>query len=414
MLIYPGKVVNNFIDFVNKYGFLLVLIFCFGGFSPALYPKVGMMDLDLTSRIDSKSGNNMFKQLFWISLFFVYLLNFYYDKRRIFIKKHFNNAVIVFSLIISISFVSMLWSSFPSYVFKRTFFQLIFITVCILSFYFSYKKNNVAQCIELCLYYMLFLILLTLIMGWGLTADLSLAGYEKGKNILGINLVVIFILYTYFCNAKSVKNRFVIFSTLLTLVILTQSKTCLLLLIVFFIFTQIKKKYIRIINLSLLCLLAFIFIVVPCVTYYANSYMHIGLYVEPEFITGRGYIWDTIYYDLKFYKNIFLGYGYASYFGTPEIPYFFDDSHSFLRYITSSHNGYLDLLIQFGVLSIPVTLLFAYIAKYIEGRVGNAAITIIIFHNVTEASFYRDNTVIWMLFLIVVAFSLVKKVKISE
>ncbi|MBB1450500.1 O-antigen ligase family protein [Pseudoalteromonas sp. SG43-1] len=408
------RIVNSCLNFIRKYGFLLVLIFCFGGFSPALYPKVGMMDLDLSNRIDSKSGSNLFKQLFWVSLFFFYLFCFYFDKNKIIIKKNFNNALIAFSLIISISFISMLWSSFPSYVFKRTFFQLIFITVCILSFYFSYKKNNTAKCIELCLYYMFFLILLTLIMGWGLTSDLSLAGYEKGKNVLGINLVVIYILYSFFCKSKSKKNDLIVLFTLFSLIILTQSKTCFLLVVMFFILTKFKQSHIKIINTSLLLFLVVGFIVIPCITYYSNSYMHIGLYVDPEFITGRGYIWDTIYYDLSFYKNIFLGYGYASYFGTPEIPYFFDDSHSFLRYITSSHNGYLSLLIQFGVLSITIVSLFAYVTKNIEGRVGNAAITIIIFHNITEASFYRDNTVIWMLFLIVVAFSLVKKVKISE
>ncbi|MBB1330213.1 O-antigen ligase family protein [Pseudoalteromonas sp. SR43-7] len=408
------RIVNSCLNFIRKYGFLLVLIFCFGGFSPALYPKVGMMDLDLSNRIDSKSGSNLFKQLFWVSLFFFYLFCFYFDKNKIIIKKNFNNALIAFSLIISISFISMLWSSFPSYVFKRTFFQLIFITVCILSFYFSYKKNNTAKCIELCLYYMFFLILLTLIMGWGLTSDLSLAGYEKGKNVLGINLVVIYILYSFFCKSKSKKNDLIVLFTLFSLIILTQSKTCFLLVVMFFILTKFKQSHIKIINTSLLLFLVVGFIVMPCITYYSNSYMHIGLYVDPEFITGRGYIWDTIYYDLSFYKNIFLGYGYASYFGTPEIPYFFDDSHSFLRYITSSHNGYLSLLIQFGVLSITIVSLFAYVTKNIEGRVGNAAITIIIFHNITEASFYRDNTVIWMLFLIVVAFSLVKKVKISE
>lgn len=408
------RIVNSFLDFIRKYGFLLVLIFCFGGFSPALYPKVGMMDLDLSNRIDSKSGSNLFKQLFWVSLFCFYLFCFYFEKNKMIIKKNFNNTLIAFSLIISISFISMLWSSFPSYVFKRTFFQLIFITVCILSFYFSYKKNNTAKCIELCLYYMFFLILLTLIMGWGLTSDLSLAGYEKGKNVLGINLVVIYILYSFFCKSKSKKNDLIVLFTLFSLIILTQSKTCLLLVVMFFILTKVKQSHIKIINTSLLFFLVGGFIVIPCVTYYSNSYMHIGLYVDPEFITGRGYIWDTIYYDLSFYKNIFLGYGYASYFGTPEIPYFFDDSHSFLRYITSPHNGYLSLLIQFGVLSITIVSLFAYVTKNIEGRVGNAAITVIIAHNTTEASFYKDNMVIWMLFLIVVAFSLVKKVKISE
>lgn len=403
---------NKPLKLIQKYGFLLVLIYCTGGFEPAFYPKVGMMDLNLNERIDSKSGSNLFKQFFWVFLFFIYSLSFFHEKNRFIDKRRGGSVLFVLSLIIIISFLSMLWSNFPEYVLKRTFFQLFFISVCIFSFYYSFKNGCLEQCVKFCLYYVFFLIIISLIMGWGLTPNMSLAGYEKGKNVLGMNLVVLFIIYNFLCKDEIVKNKIVISCALIFLIVLTQSKTCLLLVFIFLFLINTKQSYVKLVNFISLSVLTVIFIIAPCVSYYANSYLHIGFFVEPEFITGRGYIWDTIYYDLSFYDNIFLGYGYASFFGTPEIPYFFDDTHSFLRFISSSHNGYINLLIQFGVLSILVIMLFGYLGKNINNRYANAAITIIIAHNTTETSFYRDNTVIWLLFLIIVAFSLIRKKEI--
>lgn len=394
---------------MQKYGFLLVLLYCFGCLTPALHPKVSMMEIDLNSTIGNKSGGNLFKQLFWISLFVFYGISTVVYKNKLLNKSHFTKAVLAFSLILSISLLSMIWSSFPSYVLKRTLFQLIFISACILSFYFSYNHNSLDKCIRLCIYTMFFLIFLSLLFGWGLTSDLSLAGYEKGKNVLGMDLVVIFIFYNLF-NKNDPRNiKLTINTFLIALIVLTQSTTCLLLTIIFFTFSKFRQEHIKVINFIALLSLAGIFIVLPSVSYYANSYTHIGLYVEPEFITGRGYIWDTIYYDLSFFKNMFLGYGYASYFGTPEIPYLFDDSYSFLKFISSPHNGFISLLLQFGVLSIVVLLLFMLMGANVNGSSLNAALTVVIIHNITEDSFFRDNTVIWLLFIIVIACTLVNK-----
>ena len=146
-----------------------------------------------------------------------------------------------------------------------------------------------------------------------------------------------------------------------------------------------------------------IFILIPGVSYHINDYQHIALYVDDDFFTGRGIIWDALYYDLGFFDEITLGYGYGSYFGVGVIPFELDDKYSFLQYVSSAHNGYLQLLLQFGVVgSLFIFIFFIVSMLNSNNKYLHAALIIPILHNVTESSIFRDVNMAWFLMVVII------------
>jgi len=134
-----------------------------------------------------------------------------------------------------------------------------------------------------------------------------------------------------------------------------------------------------------------------------NDYQHIALYVDADFFTGRGIIWDSLYYDLEFFDKMTLGYGYGSYFEVGVIPFVLDDKYSFLQYISSAHNGYLQLLLQFGVVGSSLIFIFFVLSMLKSNSVFiHTALIIPILQNVTESSIFRDANMAWFLMVMIV------------
>lgn len=393
---------------IEKYGFLLVLLFCLGVFQPALYPKVSMMDADLDNRILSKSNGNAFKQIFWIGLFFFYLFKLYLSKHLSDLPVKFVNSAMLIFCICLVALISVLWSDFPSLTIKRSIFQIVFCSSVLLSFYFSVFHQNTVNNIQLALYIVYFLIILTVVMGWGLTSGHVLVGFTKGKNVLGASITVLFVMTHFLVNTYSLKIKYLSlhFIALFSIVFLTQSKTNLVLIILYLLLVRLNKTIIKATVSSLFVFFVSLFLLLPFLSGLYGDYITIGDLISDDFLTGRGIIWDTLYYDLFFFDKYTLGYGYGAYFGTPSIPYFFDDPYSFLQFITSPHNGYIDLLLQFGyVFTFLILMIFILLYKTLKSPYIISAMIIPLIHNFTEASIFRDNTMVWLLFIVAVAAS---------
>ena len=146
-----------------------------------------------------------------------------------------------------------------------------------------------------------------------------------------------------------------------------------------------------------------------------NDYQHIALYVDEDFFTGRGVVWDSLYYDLTFFDKITYGYGYGSYFGVGIIPFVLDDKYSFLQYISSAHNGYLELLLQFGVVgTFFIFICFIISMLKSNNRYFHAALIVPILHNVTESSVFRDANMAWFLMIVIIVSSGIYLVRYEE
>ena len=399
----------KFLTYFEKYGLFFVLAFCSGLFAPELTPKVSLLELDLSAMSSTKSGSDSFKQIFWLGLFIIYSILFYVNVKKLEYCKALrliNNPLLVFLSIIVICFMSALWSDFFIISVKRTFFQFIFYVVLFQAILLAYINDCLEDIFKWLCISVIAMIFLSVLTGGGINPYYELAGYAKNKNIMGATLAVIFILsFSVFHSMKSLYSNRLLLVIILFLLLLTMSKTSIMLVLIFLALTQMNQMHTKFIVgfASFTCVS--IFILLPFISYLLENFWHVGLIIEPETLTGRGLIWDTIYYDMEYFKKLYLGYGYGSYFGVPTTPYFFDDEYSFLRFINSAHNGYIDLLLQFGILS---AFLFFVIYKLLISSKNLVVISASIFpilHNVTEPSLIRDQSIVWLMVIFLTVFS---------
>ena len=398
--------------FLQSYGLFIIFLFCFGILTPDLDAKFSLMDLDLEQQLNASAGSNIFKQLLWSSLFVFYVASFFLAGSYKKVSRNFYLKSLLLLMIVFISLISAFWSNYPSYVLKRSLFQLIFISSIILAFYYSFINKTLERSIMLTVYSYLFITLVSILLGVGFTADFALAGFAKNKNLMGINLAVLIITFhslkkSYNFNFRNFKNILVL---LIILLLLTKSKTSIFLVLFYFTMSNIHFKYVKASLLIILASCVSMFLLLPLLSYLLNDYYHIGKLVDANFMTGRGFIWNILYYDLEYFDKLLSGYGYGSYFGVPQIPYFFDVDNSFIQYINSAHNGFIELYLQFGALiTIAIIAIFAMCMKGLNSSHLLAGLSVIVLHNITEASFYKDSTSIWVLYLLIFSISIFSK-----
>ncbi|MGZ9898560.1 O-antigen ligase family protein [Shewanella gaetbuli] len=389
----------------ERYGLILVLVYCCGLFTPYLAPKVELLDLDIGAMSDIKSGTNMLKQLFWSSVFIIYIYLLYSnlrDYRYVYLLKRIAIPFFVFNLTILIFLLSSSWADFPKLSLKRTVFQFLIIFSVTQAFLFSFKTDTLVLTFKVVNILIILMVLFTLLLGVAVNPYFELAGYSKSKNTMGAILASVFILshITFLYYGVVIKLR-VYLILVFILLCLSFSKTSIFLVVLYLLLNTLPKRFVSCLFVSSFLFLLSVFILLPVMTFYVFEYWHIGNVVAPEFLTGRGVIWESIYYDLAFFKKIITGYGYGSYFATPIQPYFFDVQHSFLQYINSSHNGYIELLAQLGIFSVFVLVILCFITLMSRHISTVSASMFFLYYNITEPAFFRDQHIVWVFTIII-------------
>ncbi|QFI37491.1 O-antigen ligase domain-containing protein [Moritella marina ATCC 15381] len=395
----------NVFIWLEKYGLLFIMLFCLGVYTPDFTHKISMMDHELDVVTDSLAESNSFKQIFWVLLSMFFVFRFIINTEMNKLKSVIINKMFLFFVICTIAFLSASWSSYPMISMKRAIFQMLFCTSVSLALCFSYFHRSIEINLKCTAIICIVMILLSLIQGAGFNEDLNLAGYTKSKNTMGLNLAVLIIISHMWVKSLNIDSRFlyVTLGVLFVFLILTQSKTSIILCIGYFLLTQVSLSKIKVFMTVFSVLFFCVFILIPGISYHLSHYQHIALYVDADFITGRGVIWDALYYDLGFFDKITLGYGYGSYFGVGVIPFVLDDKYSFLQYISSAHNGYLQILLQFGLIGSSVLFIVFFMSMLNATNLYiHAALIIPIFQNVTESSIFRDANIAWFLMLMII------------
>ncbi|MEZ9229580.1 O-antigen ligase family protein [Vibrio amylolyticus] len=405
---------SHVIRFLNQYGFYFVILYCIGAFSPALYSKSALLSKDLDTIISSKSGSAIFKQIFWLGLFFFYTVSVFSSRE---VSRFTSSTISTLLILITICFtigVTALWSAYPSLTIKRSIFQLAFCGTVYFSIYNAYNQKTIGRCITLSLYTIYGLTFLSIIMGYGFSASGALTSFAKNKNLFAASLVIIIVVMITLkdCKIAKVVNYKYNLAILLTLLVLTQSKTNIAILMFFYLLTRLPLQLNRLILSLIYIFCIFVFVLLYTVNDTLGFSHTILDYIDEGFLTGRGFIWDLLYYDLHFFDKWATGYGYGAYFGTPEIPYFFDDSYSFTRFITSAHNGYIEHVMQLGVfMSMLLGGIYFVAASLVNNRHLLSLMCIPILHNITESSMIKDSSIIWFSFIFCLSISSLLKTK---
>lgn len=393
--------IKVFLLFFEKYGLLFILLNCYGLLLPDLSQKVTMMELDLSSFNEALSGNNLKKQLLWLTPLFIYSYILMKRKKKIlFGKRSYTASILIISFVFVIG-ISFLYN-YNLLSIKRAIFQLVLLLVFSLAIYFSIKSNTTVLVINYFCIIILITCFLSILLGTGFTGT-SFSAWAKTKNqlgsyILSASVLFIFIKQLYKYEVKFYRVKLFI---LFLLLVATMSKTAIFIFVFSFFLFKLGAHALKVIFNSLVAITLGIFILIPAMADLTGDVWNIAQYMEPDTLTGRGLIWSILYNDLHHNNLLWTGYGLASYFGTGVIPAALDDSYSFIRFLNSAHNGYLELLLQFGaIVTFLVILILSRLVNLMNvGPLYVVAITVFI-HNITESSLLRDQHTMWALYLI--------------
>ncbi len=393
--------IKVFLLFFEKYGFLFVLLNCYALLLPDLSQKLTMMELDLSSFNEGQSTGNLKKQIFWLAPLFIYSYLLLKNKKSVYFdNKMYFFSILVFSLffVIGLSFTY----NYNLLSLKRAVFQIIMILVFGLAIYFSIKNNTIVKVINYFCIIIMIISFLSALLGTGFTEN-SFSAWAKTKNQLGSYILSASVLFIFINQLYKYEVKFyrVKLFVLFLLLAATMSKTAILIFFVSFVLFKLRTFELKIIFNSVIAVTLSIFIIIPAIADLTGDVWNIAQYMEPGTLTGRGLIWSLLYNDLHYNDLFWTGYGLASYFGTGVIPVALDDSYSFIRFLNSAHNGYLELLMQFGALVTLLTILILcrLVNLMNSGPLYVAAITVFI-HNITESSLVRDQHTMWALYLI--------------
>lgn len=391
---------------------LIILSYSADVFTPSLYNKMALMDADLDSQIDYRSGSSFFKQILWLFIFF-------YGLSVSFFCKRLSIRMIILPIVITLVYL-FVTSFFSDYFFitaKRSFFQFLLVFSVYFCFLNIESKRHLQNILFLFFCFLLVyeIAFIVFFNEYAFNQNGELTGIHKGKNAFGyVAFFGLFVSYEYY--KKISKCWWILFCCLFWMVflILSFSKTCLLLFLIVFLF----KYYVGIINLKLFLLffiklMVVFYLGIPVVSFLLEG--DVLKLLAPIFesidLTGRGEIW-LLSYDSLIGNSVF-GFGYGAFWGVERLPENFDVPFSYLQYLNQSHNGYIDCILQLGLLgaALLVGVWYFYYMR-VTVALDKFWLSIILFaflHNLTESSLLRDAHLVWVFLLMAVFSNLLNK-----
>jgi len=395
---------DKLLNWFERYGLLIVLLNCFALLPPDLSIKQSMIELDVDIANKTRSGGSLIKQLSWILSLLIYLLCFFRKEMQTLIRRELLTLALVFILISVVCVFSTVWSDFKPITIKRSLFQIILMLVLGFSIFYAIKHNSFVDCVNLLFYISVSVCVISLILGSGYQGA-NLLGWANTKNSFGAYMLAMMMLI--YLARNFYQEEFSLYAikmlVLFLLLSLTVSKTSIFLAILMILMTYLSKAISRNIMLSVLTVLGFFFLCMPIVSVVFGDYWDVSYMMEPDTLTGRGTIWDVLYYDLYNDHQLFLGHGYGAYFNTGVIPSILDDTWSFIRLVNSAHNGYLELLLQFGVFfSLLLLVLICRLILLTDNSFCFSVASIIFLYNITESSLLRDQSVTWVIMIVLI------------
>jgi len=395
---------NKFLTLFERYGLIFVLFYCLGLLTSDFSQNTTLLDADLDIKIDSRSTENVFKQLFWITLFLLYVLSAVKTKMHIVILKHYKGLLLSVSIVILLCFASLLWSKYPGVTLKRSFFQLILIFVIGASAYFSVKRSSFSKCINIVTYVFFGASIFSIILGTGFDGN-TFSAWESSKNNYGAAAFFLILMqalsHRFYPQPliKYLRTNVALFGFLL----LSISKTSIVLCVLFFLGKNLRQFESKILMRVIIASIAGIFVVPLLLSNLLGGSWSIASAIDLDALTGRGFIWSVAYKDLEENAKLLFGYGYGAYFNAGEIPDAFNIEFSFLQYINSAHNGFLELMLQLGT---PITFLIigliARLASKTKDSLCYLIVGILFLFNITESAFLRDTHIVWCALLYVI------------
>ncbi len=309
---------------------------------------------------------------------------------------------------------SSLWSPIAGVTFKRA-IQLYGIVVIGISLQLSPKPLHLM--INSLVYTLMAMLMLSFVMALAFPSigiDYELKGAWRGalsqKNELGQVAAMSILFWQVKACLEQVSYRTLLLTILFSFFMLVMSKSSTSMIITLStsaIFHLLRKRHLSSdyplirIFLSLLCvalLAVYVFYMFESrmPTWAEMSSPIAGIFGKGSDLTGRTDIWELVWLEINKHWLLGLGYG-AFWLGPDSLSQFIIDA---LHWIPlQSHNGYLDILNEQGIIGLALTILTLLSQAYyltrlaqhdkIQSAFWTAMLVVIVVTNFTESSLFR-------------------------
>lgn len=361
------------------------------------------------------SKSNAVNQLFWIGIFGLTVLT---AGRRL--KRSFsvlrNPVVWVLLAYLGLALCSVLWSPAPDIAFRRLVQQAIIVlslVICV-----SFTDDPKALLGKLVTLMTTVVILNTVAVAVLPPTPLGHAGIYSHKNGLGAVMALAFMINLYgMMVTKGLLKRagmLVISGLAFGLLVLSQSKTSLGLSVLMPIiaYCLVGMAWLFRMNAAILLLFSMatgivLWFFVSAVTRFGFSELSLFLFND-ETYTGRTVIWVFVLEVIS--RAPFFGQGYSSFWAIGSDSIVFREAPGFVVSLLQAHNGYLDVMIETGMVGFTVLILMVLVALFSTARavplnrqiafLCYSLMLFVICHNMLESSWFRGYSLNWLIFLI--------------
>ena len=398
---------SNYLTYttIAKISFVIFLFFAIFGTTLPFQPRV--------EEIDEISTSNFVNQILFTLLFLISILLLIPKRNEFFLlikKEKF------LSLFLTWCFVSISWSNFSFVSFKRWF--TLFTTVLVFFCFLLYVKSNteIIKYFKIILYSYLTISIISVFIIPGATDPLfnTWRGLTPHKNHLGqMSLLSIIFCFIALKSSNSFKEKLVNYSMLFFSIILligSTSTTSVLSFLIFisicillifdFIFKPLGVGNSFSIIFILSCLLIFIVLLLR-----APELIELipNAFGKDMTFTGRVKLWEYMLREVN--KHLLLGTGYQGFwvnnFANTDLMILYEE---FVWLPLQSHNGYIDILNEVGMVGIIIFFLMIvyYIINLIKLQSPNRwyfFIIIILLINFQESNLFRPGIFAGTIFL---------------
>jgi len=318
------------------------------------------------------------------------------------------------SLFITFAFLSIIWSDYSIITFKRI-FRILAVNLTIISFLLHIDSaRDVLKYFKYILYpYLVLTIIVVLVIPGALDPQfLTWRGFTSHKNTLGqIALISIFLCYIIYKVENSSSDRIVaaLMLFLSILILFGAFSSTSIITFVFFVgmallfSVDVFFKTLGIgRTISFIIVLSFISIIITIAIWFPEMANVIpGLFGKDTTFSGRTDLWD--YLISEFPSHPILGTGYQAFWVTEskKVMVLFE---LFFWLPNQAHNGFIDLLIQTGIIGLSLSILtfISYFVSYYKIAKPHPWIIIILITIVTnfqESTLLRPGQTLNFLFM---------------
>jgi len=395
------KVNNHQLVVINTIVLVVCFLYLFDAFHPRLQEATSILNKGVSH--GNSSGLNE-RSVFWILIFVVVVLFSFYRaffKDMRWVKTYFFGITLIV-------FFSIAWADSPATTFTRVFLWLLAGGATTMLYIQESRYGDTKTAFIFLSGILLFINLGCSLLFPSGAFDLlgAMSGIHSSKNGLGaiaaiftILLAGMLIQYEFYAPRVRIIILIMIFVWFLFL-LLSQSKSSIFFTIVIIPSLYLFQYRVRYAIYTIYSLVFIILCVLPIVWYLTGGdyFFLLANIMPPELFTGRGMIWS--YMMTEFQDFLLLGVGYGGYW-TANTRDVFDIEYSFFTVLNSSHNGYIHIITNIGVIGLSLFLgltLFKLIKHWRRLELWELGVLIFIsFHAFFETEFFLYKNV-WVLF----------------